>query len=76
MQWRHTQTLHGKTSMSTLLTIMLTCHSTNACFDVYDNDVQDHERFNGVIDASDFIVDIREYDVPYHVRVAIDKSEH
>lgn len=25
--------------------------------------------------ASDFIVDIREYDVPYHVRVAIDKGE-
>jgi DNA polymerase elongation subunit (family B) len=23
-------------------------------------------------DASDFIVDIREYDVPYHVRVMID----
>ena len=28
------------------------------------------------IDASDFIVDIREYDVPYHVRVAIDKGKH
>lgn len=24
--------------------------------------------------ASDFIIDIREYDVPYHVRVAIDKG--
>lgn len=24
--------------------------------------------------ASDFIVDIREYDVPYHVRVCIDKG--
>lgn len=24
--------------------------------------------------ASDFIVDIREYDVPYHVRVSIDKG--
>jgi len=24
--------------------------------------------------VSDYIVDIREYDVPYHVRVAIDKS--
>jgi DNA polymerase elongation subunit (family B) len=26
------------------------------------------------VDASDFIIDIREYDVPYHVRVAIDKG--
>lgn len=25
-----------------------------------------------ISDASDFIVDIREYDVPYHVRVMID----
>ncbi len=24
--------------------------------------------------VSDYIIDIREYDVPYHVRVAIDKS--
>lgn len=29
---------------------------------------------NGIADASDYIVDIREYDVPYHVRVAIDKD--
>jgi len=27
---------------------------------------------NSVVDASDFIVDIREWDVPYHVRVMID----
>lgn len=27
---------------------------------------------NNSVDASDFIVDIREYDVPYHVRVMID----
>ena len=27
-----------------------------------------------VVDASDFIVDIREFDVPYHVRLAIDKG--
>jgi DNA polymerase epsilon subunit 1 len=26
------------------------------------------------MEASDFIIDIREYDVPYHVRVAIDKG--
>ena len=30
---------------------------------------------NGIADASDFIVDIREFDVPYHVRVEIDKGE-
>lgn len=28
----------------------------------------------GSVDASNAIVDIREYDVPYHVRVAIDKG--
>jgi DNA polymerase epsilon subunit 1 len=56
---------------------MLTGYSANAGFDVYDDDVQDHDRvLNGIVDASDFIVDIREYDVPYHVRVAIDKSKH
>ncbi|MCJ1477103.1 DNA polymerase epsilon catalytic subunit [Lambiella insularis] len=48
--------------------------SANAGFDFYD-DTQDNERrLNGVADASDYIVDIREYDVPYHVRVAIDKD--
>lgn len=26
------------------------------------------------MNASDYIIDIREYDVPYHVRVAIDKG--
>jgi DNA polymerase epsilon subunit 1 len=41
-------------------------------FDEPDYDRQ-QEAF---VDASDFIVDIREYDVPYHVRVAIDKGEH
>lgn len=30
---------------------------------------------NRTADASDYIVDIREYDVPYHVRVAIDKGQ-
>ena len=44
----------------------------------------DYDLYNGtsasaddtvVSDASDFIVDIREYDVPYHVRLAIDKGK-
>ncbi|KAK4997483.1 DNA polymerase epsilon catalytic subunit [Elasticomyces elasticus] len=39
----------------------------------YDDD-NDGKRPSGVVDASDSIVDIREYDVPYHVRVAIDKD--
>ncbi len=50
--------------------------SANAGFDIFD-ETNDHERRpNGVVDASDFIVDVREYDVPYHVRVAIDKGVH
>ncbi|KAH3960225.1 DNA polymerase epsilon catalytic subunit [Parastagonospora nodorum] len=45
----------------------------NAGMDFFDNDDYEYEkRFMTTIDASDFIVDIREYDVPYHVRVAID----
>ncbi|KAF2758290.1 DUF1744-domain-containing protein [Pseudovirgaria hyperparasitica] len=47
--------------------------STNAGVDVFDDDHDYDKRPNG-INASDFIVDIREYDVPYHVRVAIDKD--
>ncbi|KEY65398.1 hypothetical protein S7711_04295 [Stachybotrys chartarum IBT 7711] len=42
-------------------------------FDLFD-DLRDDERTmnTSIADASDFIVDIREYDVPYHVRVMID----
>ncbi|KAF8859269.1 DUF1744-domain-containing protein [Acephala macrosclerotiorum] len=47
--------------------------SANAGFDLFDDDRDDDRRLNvSVADASDFIVDIREYDVPYHVRVMID----
>lgn len=31
---------------------------------------------NAYADASDYIVDIREYDVPYHVRVMIDMGKY
>jgi DNA polymerase elongation subunit (family B) len=31
-------------------------------------------RAGGSVDCSAFLMDIREYDVPYHVRVAIDKG--
>lgn len=47
----------------------------NGDFDLFD-DSRDGERFmNKAVDASDYIVDIREYDVPYHVRVMIDLSQ-
>jgi DNA polymerase elongation subunit (family B) len=48
--------------------------SANAGFDIFDEDEDYDKRPNAAIDPSDFIVDIREYDVPYHVRVAIDKG--
>ncbi|KAM4056568.1 DNA polymerase family b, exonuclease domain-containing protein [Hirsutella rhossiliensis] len=46
----------------------------SANFDLFDDDLRDDDRTanNSFADASDFIVDIREYDVPYHVRVMID----
>ncbi|WPH04119.1 Hypothetical protein R9X50_00700400 [Acrodontium crateriforme] len=46
--------------------------SANAGFDLFDADEADGRRPTSIAEASDFIVDIREYDVPYHVRVAID----
>ncbi|KAF2197549.1 DUF1744-domain-containing protein [Delitschia confertaspora ATCC 74209] len=48
--------------------------SHNAGFDIFDDDHEYETRSNVTIDASDYVVDIREYDVPYHVRVAIDKD--
>lgn len=53
---------------------MLTEGSANAGFDIFDEDEDYDKRPNAASDPSDFIVDIREYDVPYHVRVAIDKG--
>ncbi|KAF2717231.1 DUF1744-domain-containing protein [Polychaeton citri CBS 116435] len=47
--------------------------SANAGFDMFDEDFQDQgRRTTSIRDASDYILDIREYDVPYHVRVSID----
>ncbi|KAG9780780.1 DUF1744-domain-containing protein, partial [Aureobasidium melanogenum] len=48
--------------------------SANAGFDIYDEDQSGKGRSTGIAEASEFIVDVREYDVPYHVRVAIDKD--
>lgn len=46
--------------------------SASAGFDLFDE--VDTAGPNGYVEASDYIVDVREYDVPYHVRVAIDKG--
>jgi DNA polymerase epsilon subunit 1 len=48
--------------------------SANAGFDLFDDELINESRPNGNMNASDYIIDIREYDVPYHVRVAIDKG--
>ncbi|KAI9823294.1 MAG: DNA polymerase epsilon catalytic subunit [Thelocarpon impressellum] len=49
--------------------------SASAGFDLFDDARDDDLRPTAIADASDYIVDIREYDVPYHVRVAIDKGK-
>ncbi|KAB8292935.1 hypothetical protein EYC80_007299 [Monilinia laxa] len=49
--------------------------SANAGFDLFDDSRDDDKRLNvSVAEGSDFIVDIREWDVPYHVRVMIDQD--
>ncbi|KAH0609527.1 uncharacterized protein H6S33_013013 [Morchella sextelata] len=44
--------------------------SANSGFDFLDDGTD--RKTTATIDASEYIIDIREYDVPYHVRVAID----
>jgi hypothetical protein len=46
----------------------------NAGFDLFDDELMNDRRSNSTLNASDFIIDIREYDVPYHVRTAIDNG--
>lgn len=46
--------------------------SANANFDFLDDGAD--RKPTAQVDASEYIIDIREFDVPYHVRVAIDKS--
>jgi DNA polymerase epsilon subunit 1 len=46
--------------------------TATAGFDIYDEEEMNDKRSNAILEASDFITDIREYDVPYHVRVTID----
>jgi DNA polymerase epsilon subunit 1 len=59
-----------------VIALMLTVYSRSATtgFDLFDDEIINEQRPNGNMQASDFIVDIREYDVPYHVRVCIDKG--
>ncbi len=48
--------------------------SASAGFDIFDEEAAKDKRLNAILEASDFITDIREYDVPYHVRVTIDQD--
>ncbi|KAI9844901.1 MAG: DNA polymerase epsilon catalytic subunit [Sclerophora amabilis] len=48
--------------------------SADAGFDLFDDSRDTNTRQNSIVEASDYIIDMREYDVPYHVRVAIDKN--
>jgi DNA polymerase elongation subunit (family B) len=54
--------------------VLIIFDSAATGFDLFDDEILNEQRPNGNIQASDFIVDIREYDVPYHVRVSIDKG--
>lgn len=54
--------------------VLIRIPRTSAGFDLFDDELDDDVRLNKTMNASDFIIDIREYDVPYHVRVAIDKG--
>lgn len=48
-------------------------NQVNGSYDFFDNDNETRKR-TVVQDPADCIIDIREYDVLYHVRVAIDKG--
>lgn len=54
---------------------MANSRSANAGFDLFDDKRDNDRQLSGIADASDYIVDIREFDVPYHVRVAIDRGK-
>jgi DNA polymerase epsilon subunit 1 len=58
-----------------MLMLTVYSHSATTGFDLFDDEIINEQRPNGNMQASDFIVDIREYDVPYHVRVCIDKGK-
>ncbi|KAI5296332.1 DNA polymerase epsilon catalytic subunit [Ascosphaera acerosa] len=46
----------------------------DAGIDLFDDDDAGYRATTAYVEPSEFIIDIREYDVPYHVRVSIDKD--
>ena len=40
----------------------------------FDDDIEDTAGSRPILDAIEHIIDAREWDVPYHIRVAIDKG--
>jgi len=40
----------------------------------FDDDIEDSAGSRPILDAIEHIIDAREWDVPYHIRVAIDKG--
>ena len=48
--------------------------AATAGFDIFDEEHMDSRKTGNILEASDFVVDVREYDVPYHVRVTIDQD--
>ena len=61
-------------SLEALLTVSL--DSIDGKLDLFDDSRDDDHQANVKIgDASDYITDIREYDVPYMTRVMIDLGE-
>ena len=40
----------------------------------FDDDIEESAASRPVLDAIEYIIDSREWDVPYHIRVAIDKG--
>lgn len=76
MLWTHTLRSPGNLRRPMAKYPSADIGSANAGFDLFDDEQDNGRRLNGIADASDFIVDIREFDVPYHVRVAIDKGQN
>ena len=74
MPWTHTPRSQREFLYPGMDETLLTRIRANGNFDLFDDDPRTDDRRNNAsfAEASDFIVDIREYDVPYHVRVMID----
>src|SRR5271163_4773548 len=59
-------------SFSTLfLGFAVVDHRSNMQF---DDDIEETANSRPILDAIEYIIDAREWDVPYHIRVAIDKG--